>query len=194
MEWFSAHWLDMLTTFLGLLYIWLEYRSSIILWFVGIIMPALDIFLYWDKELFGDSFMAGYYTIAHIWGFWVWKFGRSKEEKKPLVIGHLPIKNLLPLIVIFAILWYATYWVLINFTRSTIPIADAFTNALSFIALWALSRKYVEQWLLWIVVDAVSVYLYVIKDVPFKAGLYFLYIVIAVLGYRQWLKKIPATS
>ena len=135
--------------------------------------------------------MAGYYTFAHIWGFLVWKFGRSKEEKKPLAIGHLPVKKLLPLIVIFAILWYATYWVLVNFTRSTIPIADAFTNALSFIALWALSRKYVEQWLLWILVDAVSVYLYVIKDVPFKAGLYFLYIVIAVLGYRQWLKKIP---
>ena len=190
MEWFSAHWLDMLTTALGLLYIWLEYRSSIVLWFVGIIMPALDIFLYWDKELFGDSFMAGYYTVAHIWGFLVWKFGFGKKDKKSPAIGHLPVNKILPLIAIFAILWYATYWVLVNYTKSTIPMADAFTNALSFIALWALSRKYVEQWLLWIVVDAVSVYLYVIKDVPFKAGLYSLYIIIAVLGYRQWLRKI----
>ena len=58
------------------------------------------------------------------------------------------------------------------------------------VALWALAQKYAEQWLLWLVVDAVSVYLYVIQDVPFKAGLYSLYIIIAVLGYRQWLRKI----
>ena len=54
--------------------------------------------------------------------------------------------------------------------------------------LWALARKYTEQWLFWIVVDAVSCYLYIIKGIPFKASLYGLYVVIAVMGYVKWMK------
>jgi nicotinamide mononucleotide transporter len=59
---------------------------------------------------------------------------------------------------------------------------------LSFVGLWALSRKYIEQWVFWIIVDGVATYLYIIKGIPFKAFLYGLYIVIAVLGYLKWQK------
>ena len=66
------------------------------------------------------------------------------------------------------------------------PLLDAFTNALSFVGLWALARKYIEQWFFWMVVDAVCTVLYVQKGIPFKAGLYGLYVVIAVMGYFKW--------
>ena len=59
------------------------------------------------------------------------------------------------------------------------------------VALWALAQKYAEQWLLWLVVDLVCTVLYIYKQIPFTAGLYAFYTVMAVLGYRQWLKKIP---
>ena len=59
-------YLDIITTLLGLVYIWLEYRASIMLWLVGIVMPALDIFLYWSHGLYGDAAMAVYYTVAAI--------------------------------------------------------------------------------------------------------------------------------
>lgn len=86
----------------------------------------------------------------------------------------------------FFLAWGATYYVLVAYTNSTVPLLDAFTNALSFVGLWALARKYVEQWLFWIAVDVVCCYLYVVKGIPFKAGLYGLYVVIAVLGYIKW--------
>lgn len=57
---------------------------------------------------------------------------------------------------------------------------------MSFVGLWALARKYVEQWVFWIAVDAISYYLYIIKGIPFKAGLYGLYVIIAVMGYMKW--------
>ena len=66
------------------------------------------------------------------------------------------------------------------------PVTDAFTNALSIVGLWALSRKYIEQWAFWIIVDAFCCYLYVVKGIPFKALLYGLYVVIAVLGWKKW--------
>ena len=69
MEYLAAHWLDIFTTILGLIYILLEYRASIALWLVGVIMPAMDVWLYWSHGLYGDAGMAVYYTVAAIYGW-----------------------------------------------------------------------------------------------------------------------------
>ena len=83
-----------------------------------------------------------------------------------------------------------TYYILVAYTNSTVPLLDGFTNALSFVGLWALARKYIEQWFFWIIVDVVCCYLYIVKGIPFKAGLYGLYVIIAVAGYFKWKKII----
>lgn len=181
-------WLDIVTTILGLVYIYLEYKASIWLWIVGIVMPAMDVFLYWKHGLYGDTGMAVYYTLAAIYGYIAWKWGSKlfNQKKQELPITHMPGKHYLPTFAFFALAWGATYYVLVRFTNSNVPLLDSFTNALSFVGLWALARKYVEQWLFWIVVDVVCTVLYVYKGIPFKAGLYGLYVVIAVLGYFKW--------
>lgn len=201
-DFLSTHWLDIVTTILGLIYLVLEYRASIALWVVGIVMPAMDIYLYWSHGLYGDAGMAVYYTLAAIYGYAVWKFGakwkamikRKGSDKKEgasavssssedLPITFFPRRLILRTLGFFVLAWAATYYVLVAYTNSTVPLLDAFTNALSFVGLWALARKYVEQWLFWIAVDVVCCYLYVVKGIPFKAGLYGLYVVIAVMGY-----------
>jgi nicotinamide mononucleotide transporter len=183
---------------LGLLYIALEYRAHIALWLVGILMPALDVWLYWSHGLYGDAGMAVYYTVAGVYGWAVWRFGKKRSVHKnseaadsststdELPITRMPRRLYLPTGIVFLVLWAATYWVLVTFTNSSVPVMDAFTNALSFVGLWALARKYVEQWLFWIIVDAICTYLYVIKGIPFKAGLYGLYVIIAIAGLRKW--------
>lgn len=225
-EFFLNHWLDIVTTILGLIYLVLEYRASIALWVVGIVMPAMDIYLYWSHGLYGDAGMAVYYTLAAIYGYAVWKFGakwkRMLKRKasgaagsdkaldtdgsdkavdvagsdkavdaaggssEELPITFFPRRLVLRTLGFFFLAWGATYYVLVAYTNSTVPLLDAFTNALSFVGLWALARKYVEQWLFWIAVDVVCCYLYVVKGIPFKAGLYGLYVVIAVMGYIKW--------
>ena len=190
----SGHWLDILTTVLGLIYIWLEYRVSIALWFVGVIMPALDIYLYWSHGLYGDAGMAFYYTLAAFYGFYVWKFKKTRILKQELPIIHMPRRQYLPATVCFFLAWGAIYYILITWTNSTVPVLDSFTNALSFIGLWALARKYLEQWLFWMVVDVVCCMLYVQKGIPFKAGLYGLYVLIAIAGYYKWKKMTKITK
>lgn len=226
-DFLSTHWLDIVTTILGLIYLILEYRASIALWVVGIVMPAMDIYLYWSHGLYGDAGMAVYYTLAAIYGYAVWKFGakwkamikRKGSDKKEgasevssdkteaasaissdkieaasavssssedLPITFFPRRLILRTLGFFVLAWAATYYVLVAYTNSTVPLLDAFTNALSSVGLWALARKYVEQWLFWIAVDVVCCYLYVVKGIPFKAGLYGLYVVIAVMGYWKW--------
>ena len=225
-EFLSTHWLDIVTTILGLIYLVLEYRASIALWVVGIVMPAMDIYLYWSHGLYGDAGMAVYYTLAAIYGYAVWKFGAKWKRMlkckasgaagsdkaldadgsdkavdvagsdkavdaadgspEELPITFFPRRLILRTLGFFLLAWAATYYVLVAYTNSTVPLLDAFTNALSFVGLWALARKYVEQWLFWIAVDVVCCYLYVVKGIPFKAGLYGLYVVIAVMGYIKW--------
>ena len=182
------HGLDIITTILGLIYIWLEYKASIALWVVGIIMPALDIVLYWQHGLYGDAAMACYYTVAAIYGYCIWRFckKRNQREGEPMPVTHMRKSLYLPTLVFFLLAWAATWYVLVTWTNSNVPCLDAFTNALSFVGLWTLARKYVEQWLFWIIVDIVCTYLYISKGIPFKAGLYGLYIIIAIAGWKKW--------
>lgn len=194
MDFLSIYWLDILTTVLGLIYIWLEYRASIALWFVGIIMPALDVWLYWSHGLYGDAGMAVYYTLAAVYGFYIWKFKKTRKLKQSLPIIHLPRRQYLPATLFFLFAWGATYYILVNWTNSTVPLLDSFTNALSFVGMWALARKYLEQWLFWIVVDVVCCFLYIQKGIPFKAGLYGLYVVIAIAGYYKWKQMLKITK
>ena len=193
---FIEHGLDIFTTVLGMLYIWLEYRAHIAVWLVGIIMPALDIYLYFSHGLYGDAGMAAYYTMAGIYGFAVWKYGkkRGQKEGEALPITHMRRSLYLPTLLVFLAIWAVTYYVLVTWTNSTVPLQDSFTNALSFVGLWALARKYVEQWLCWIVVDVICTYLYIMKGIPFKALLYGLYVIIAIMGYFKWEKMMKSVK
>ena len=188
-EFLAAYWLDMLTTALGLAYILFEYRASIWLWAVGFAMQSLGIVLYYQKGLYADCGMEFYYLAMTVYGFWNWTRGTKKAstaQAKPLPVTHFPLRLAAIWAVATLAIWAALYTFLVTCTDSRVPLADSFTTALSFVGIWALARKYLEQWLIWIVVDVVTCVLYFYKDIPFKASLYALYVVIAVLGYRKW--------
>ena len=182
----AGHWLDIVTTVLGLAYILLEYRASIWMWAVGFAMQALGIVLYYQKGLYADCGMEFYYLAMTVYGYWKWIHGTASKEALP--IRHFPRKLVFPWIVIIAVVWGLIYWLLITFTNSNVPLADSFTTALSIVGIWALAHKYLEQWFIWIAVDAVTCVLYFYKDIPFKASLYALYVVIAIMGWRKWNK------
>jgi nicotinamide mononucleotide transporter len=182
----AGHWLDIVTTVLGLAYILLEYRASIWMWAVGFAMQALGIVLYYQKGLYADCGMEFYYLAMTVYGYWKWIHGTASKEALP--IRHFPRKLVFPWIVIIAVVWGLIYWLLITFTNSNVPLADSFTTALSIVGIWALAHKYLEQWFIWIAVDAVTCVLYFYKDIPFKASLYAIYVVIAIMGWRKWNK------
>ncbi len=190
----TLRFLDILGFVVGLVYLILEYKASIWLWLASIIMPAIDMVLYYKAGLYADFGMAVYYCLAGVYGYLSWKFfKRSSDDAKR---GERPVtryrkSHILPSAAALLLLWFGIWWMLTHWTDSTVPVADAFTTALSIVALWALAQKYAEQWLLWLVVDAVCCVLYVRKGIPFKAAIYGIYTVVAVLGYRKWLRMIP---
>ena len=199
----EINWLDITTAALGLAYILLEYRASVWMWAVGAVMQLLGIVLYYQKGLYADCGMEFYYLAMTAYGAWRWQKKEtndspSSQETTPSLTGkagggspitHIPLRLAALWTVIFLVLWALIWYLLSHFTDSTVPVADAFTTALSLVGIWALAHKYLEQWFIWIAVDVVTCWLYFTKDIPFKASLYGLYVVIAVAGYRSWRRK-----
>jgi len=182
---------------LGLLYLWLEYRADIRLWIVGLIMPIVHGLLYYRSGLYADCSMQVYYILAGLYGWIVWLRNEKGDPERPKTkkfskIGHTPLRLAPILFTLFLCIQAGIYLLLVHFTDSKVPFWDSFTTALSVIALWMLSRKYAEQWLVWLVVDLTTVGLYIYKDIPFTAALYLLYSALAVAGYLRWRKRIAA--
>ena len=208
-DFLTAHWLDIVTTVLGLAYILLEYRASLWMWVVGFAMQALGIVLYYQKGLYADCGMEFYYLSMPVYGYWKWvrgnqrdrSFDTSADSSDPqprnlggLEITHIPLRLLVRWSVIMAAVWALIYWLLVTYTNSNVPLADSFTTALSLIGIWALAHRYLEQWFIWIAVDVVTSILYFYKDIPFKASLYALYVIIAIFGYMKWRRMMTSDA
>lgn len=182
---------------IGLLYLWWEYHADSRLWFASIVMPTISMWIYFSKGLYADFGINIYYFLIAIYGYAVWTRSRrhapavaetdkDKKEREERPITSIPRQQLFGCGTVFMVLWGALYLGLRLLTDSTVPLADSFTTALSIVAMWMLARKYLEQWIAWIAVDAVCIGLYAYKGIYLYAILYALYTVIAFLGFRNW--------
>ena len=178
---------------IGLLYLYWEYRADWKMWIASVVMPAISLFVYWNAGLYADFGIDIYYLLVAVYGFILWTRGsRNPSEKQdaPLPISHTPGRMWMRLATAFLLIYAAITYILIHHTDSTVPWWDALNTSLSIIAMWMLARKWAEQWIVWMIVDAVSVGLYAYKQLPFYAFLYTLYTIVALFGYRAWKKNI----
>lgn len=189
MDWLSFDKAVEIAGFLtGLLYLYWEYKANRLLWYAGLVMPCMSMYVYFRAGLYADFGMNIYYLVMAVYGLFAWRRRTGTPGEEELRISHFPLRRLPALVLVTGAVYLLIAWVLIRFTNSTVPWLDAFTTALSMAGTWMLARKYIEQWLAWIAVDAVSFGLYFYKDIPLYGILYLVYTVIAVLGYRKWLR------
>lgn len=119
------------------------------------------------------------------------KIDYKKDVEKPsLPITHIPLMTLVYAIFVTLILWAAIYYILVAFTNSNVPLCDSFTTAMSIMGMYLLARKYVEQWIVWVIVDIVSTGLYFYKGIYFYSCLNSVYTVVACMGYLKWRRMI----
>ena len=179
---------------IGLVYLYLEYKASIHLWIVSIIMPAIYLYIFFRAGLYADVGINLYYLLIALYGWAAWKysfrlFGKKENHlKEELRISHATRKDWLKAGVGYLFAQLLIACALANFTDSDVVWADSFVAALSIVGMWMLARKVIEQWWVWLVVDLASVGLFAYKDLYFTAALYLLYAVIAIFGYKKWKK------
>lgn len=191
--------LEVLGFTVGLIYLWWEYRANPLVWLASVVMPMISMWIYFRKGIYADFAINVYYLVIAVYGYLAWTFKGKRSQKAAaeacdssdkaqLRITHIPPRVLAGCVCAVGLLWLLLAEVLMRWTNSTVPVTDGFTTALSIVALWMMARKYAEQWLAWLVVDAVCVPLYFYKGIVFYAVLYAVYTVIALLGYRKWLR------
>ena len=187
--WISNNYIELLGTVFGLLYILLSIKQNIWCWPAGLITSALYIYVFFSTKFYADMSLQVYYLFVSIYGWYHWMFGAKSEKQDDLKISKTNLKTGLVLLLITIFLFVLISYILVNYTDSTIPYWDSFTTAASFVATWMLARKMIEHWLIWIVIDAVSLGLYVYKGLYPTVILFAVYTILAILGYIEWKRK-----
>ena len=190
LTWISNHYVEVLGTIFGLFYIFLSIKQSVWCWPFGLISSVIYIFVFFYSGFYADMGLQFYYVFISIYGWYNWVFGGKKEINKTLHISVTSTKLWIKLFIANTILFVIISYILINHTDSTIPYWDAFTTAASIVATWMLAQKKIEHWLIWIVVDIVSLGLYIYKDLFATVILFAVYTILALIGYLEWRKDL----
>jgi len=189
LDWISTNIIEIIGTLSGFIFLYFEIKQSKWLWPVGLFSALMYIYVFFMAKFYADMGLQFYYVFISIYGWFHWS--RSKgESAAELPVTTLKIGLFFKLLLASLFIYIAISFILVNYTDSPIPYWDAFTTALSIVATWMLARKILEQWLVWVIVDAVSLGLYLYKELYPTAILFAFYTILAVYGYFQWKKDI----
>jgi len=192
-EFFALHPAEIISTVTAILYLILAARESIWCWFFGIISCAFWAWAaYFLYNLQIDSLLQIFYIVISFGGFYQWKFGGQAKEELP--ITQLSKAEHGIAIGSGFILTVIVGWLYANFTTAAATYLDAFTTVFSVIITFMVIHKKLENWLYWIVIDSVYVYLYWTRGGYLFSLLFVAYIVIAFLGWLKWKKKIEEAN
>ena len=160
------------------------------MWPLGLISSSLYIIIFLNSKFYADMSLQFYYVAISIYGWYYWTRGGKTNKKEDVPITKLNLKQILIYLIASIVLFAIYSEILIRYTDSPIPYWDSFTTSLSIVATFMLSRKIIEQWLIWIIVDAVSLGLYINKQLYPTAILFAFYTILALVGYLQWRKSL----
>ncbi|MBN2893315.1 MAG: nicotinamide mononucleotide transporter [Bacteroidales bacterium] len=187
-DWIVENWVEIFGAIAGLLYIFLSIKEKILLWPIGIITSTVYIYVFFQSKFYADMSLQFYYVFVSIYGWIFWLKGKKNEKDKQLKISKTPFKTIIILVFVTLALFLGMGWFLSNYTDSPVPFWDAFTTAASIVATWMLAKKFIEQWIIWIIVDIISAILYYKKGLYPTVILFGVYTIMAVIGYIEWRK------
>jgi len=187
-RWLSEHYIEALGAIIGILYIFFSIRQNIFTWPTGILTSALYVLVFFQSKLYAMMGLQVYYVFISIYGWYYWLKGAKNKEVGKTPVIRISQKVFIWLTPITIATYFTILYILKNFTDSPIPYMDSLITSLSIIATWMLARKIIENWLVWILVDAVSVGLYFYRGLWATTILFLVYTIMAVAGYFEWRK------
>ncbi len=170
----------------GLLCVYLAAKNIIWNWPLAIISVSIYIFIFYDSHLFADMGLQIYFLAVNIYGWYFWSQKVSTEVKTPVTL--IKPREILLSVISIIIFTFLLGWLLFNHTTASYPYLDSFCTACSIVAQFFMARKVLQNWLLWVFVDAIYVGIYLFKGLHLTALMYAIYIVIALIGYLDWKK------
>ena len=178
---------------LSLICVALNAYGHILTWPLMIASSAAYAWVFQDAKLFGDAWLQGVFILLAIYAWKTWSKSTQTEgtsNSSSSSFKRMPRSWYLIGSLCWSGLFLIIHYLLVNHTSSDVPLIDAFLTAGSLLATYMSAQKWLENWLVWIFVNSFYIALYIYKDLHLTALLYGLFIVLAVLGWIQWSKKI----
>jgi nicotinamide mononucleotide transporter len=177
---------------LGIIAVFYATRQNVWTYPLGIISVFIYIFIFFDVKLYADMGLQVFFIVLQAYGWYEWLYGG--EHKTALHVSKISLR-----MIVLNGLFVAAGTVLLGYslhrlTDAALPYIDSFLAVLSMSGQWMMARKYIENWSVWIAVNIGSIGMYGIKGLYFTMFLYGVYLVLAIMGYREWKKELTAVS
>lgn len=183
---FGTNWLEVTAVIFGLLCVWLTIKRSMHSYTFGIPMAIMYMIIFYQYKLYSDALLQIFFVVVQIYGIYVWINNLDNTK-------HVKVEPINSSVVAISIqagmaFWIALSWLMHNYTDATHPAWDSFIAAASVVAQFWLSRRYIESWLLWMVVDIAAIPLFFVKGLTPTAALYGVFLLMTFKGYYDWRK------
>lgn len=191
-QWFLEHWFELLAAAISALDVWLATKRSMISWPITILASLLYAEQFRESRLYSDMLLQGIFVVFAIYGWWYWYRGLKSEGAVRVVRPRIALLWRDAALGVVASLALG-YWMK-RYTDASLPWLDAALTGFSLVGTWWGARKYIANWWLWIVLDVMYVAEYVYKQLNLTAVLYAVFVLLAVLGLRDWKRALGAQT
>ena len=184
----SMSFLEVTAVVFAMAYLLLAVRENVWCWLFAFISTAIYTVLFWDVSLLMESALNVYYMLMAVYGWYQWTRGGTNGDELPHALAVRSMSGAQHALTITAIvvLSLVSGYLLGEHSTAVWPYVDSFTTWASVITTYLVARKYLQNWLYWIVIDTVSIPLYIDRGLNLTALLFVAYVIIAVVGYFKW--------
>lgn len=186
--------LEILGVFFGVLSVWFSKKENILVYPTGIISIVIYIYLCYSVGLYADTGIQVFYFVMSIYGWYNWTSfndeGILDNADQALKISKNTYSQNLGYAGIVGVLWLGLYFLLSNYTDSTVPYIDSFTTAICLVGMWLMTLKKIENWVMWIIADLICIPLYWYKGLPLSSLQFVFFTALAISGYMEWRGKL----
>lgn len=183
--------LEVIAIFFGLLSVFLAKKNHIGVYPTGLVSTLLYVYLLWQWGLIGDMLINFYYSTMSIYGWFLWTQKHDKEYDYPISqMNRTDFHKSIVIFLLTCIFVIVIYNLFNKFTNWTAYV-DTFTTGLFFVGMWLMAKRKVENWILWIIGDFISVPLYYCKGYTLTSIQYLVFTIIAIYAYKEWKNYLP---
>jgi len=182
----AQNWIEITAMIFAILYLVLAVKQNILCWIAGIISSAFYFFIFHSSGLYMEAYLQIFYVSI---GFYGWSQWKSEDDQSTNFIVNIWSKPqhlaAISMILVFSLV---SGWLLESYTNAALPFLDALVTWGAVVATYMVAKKVLENWIYWFVIDTISIFLFVARDLWITALLFMIYIVIILFGYRSWKK------
>lgn len=188
-NWYRS--VEVIATVAGIGNIYLAARANMWNWFFGIVMVSLYLLLFLKVKLYADTFLQAVFLVMQFYGIYCWRQGRNEGMIR---VTRAKLYDWMFAFISSIILFSAISTLLFYYTDSNTVALDAMNTSLCLVAQWMMSKKWIENWIVWTIANVIAIKMYLIKSLYFTVFLYGVFIMFNCYGYYVWLRLLNVST